>query len=392
MPSPVATTSGGTAQTTKSQNSQSQPPMAATPFVRASAHHKELINDTTVTALTGSDQNQTNVLIPAYGYLRGIFILVQGTGGASTPAVVFSEDGPWNVLKNLLLQEPNGAPIAQFNSGYDLYLANKYGGYFGMNDPKSWGNFSTNTTNGNFQFLLYIPIEINLRDSVGSLPNQNAAAMFQLRWTIAANTTLYTTPPGTTQPAVRVRMWAAEWDQPSLTTDGKPNETVPPAMNTTQFWTVQTYVVNSGLQTIRLNRVGNYLRELILEYRRTSSSKRSDGNSDWPDTTTLFIDARPQDFVQTDVWRTQMAQRGLTYYSGAAGAQAIEGGVFSQDNGVFVYDFCHEFDGRYGRENRDLWLPTYSSTRLELQGTFANAGTLTVLTNDVTTAGNVFYN
>ena len=60
------------------------------------------------------------------------------------------------------------------------------------------------------------------------------------------------------------------------------------------------------------------------------------------------------------------------------------------DNGVFVYDFCHEFDGSIGRENRDLWLPTLGSTRLEVQGSFANAGTLTVLTNDVAIAGSVF--
>src|SRR3546814_6646853 len=40
------------------------------------------------------------------------------------------------------------------------------------------------------------------------------------------------------------------------------------------------------------------------------------------------------------------------------------------DNGVRSYDFCHEFDGTIGHENRDLWLPTLGSTRLELQGSF----------------------
>ena len=60
------------------------------------------------------------------------------------------------------------------------------------------------------------------------------------------------------------------------------------------------------------------------------------------------------------------------------------------DNGVFVYDFMHEFDGLFGRENRDGWLPTLGSTRLELQGTFGAAGTITVYTNDVAIAGNVF--
>jgi hypothetical protein len=60
------------------------------------------------------------------------------------------------------------------------------------------------------------------------------------------------------------------------------------------------------------------------------------------------------------------------------------------DNGVFVYDFMHEFDGLLGREMRDLWLPTLGSSRLEIQGTFGNAGSLRVLTNDVAVAGSVF--
>jgi hypothetical protein len=78
-------------------------------------------------------------------------------------------------------------------------------------------------------------------------------------------------------------------------------------------------------------------------------------------------------------------------YGGAVGA-TIPANDAAQglDNGVFVYDFMHEFDGMLGRENRDLWLPTLGSTRLELQGSFGAAGTLTVLTNDVAIAGNVF--
>jgi hypothetical protein len=71
----------------------------------------------------------------------------------------------------------------------------------------------------------------------------------------------------------------------------------------------------------------------------------------------------------------------------AALANDTAGGL---DNGVFLYDFTHEFDGTLGQENRDLWLPTLGSTRLELQGVFANAGQLTVLTNDVAIAGPVF--
>ena len=61
-----------------------------------------------------------------------------------------------------------------------------------------------------------------------------------------------------------------------------------------------------------------------------------------------------------------------------------------RDFSTYPLDFCHEFGGFVGRELRDLWLPTLSSTRLELQGSFSSAGVLTVLTNDVTIADNVW--
>jgi len=61
-----------------------------------------------------------------------------------------------------------------------------------------------------------------------------------------------------------------------------------------------------------------------------------------------------------------------------------------RESSVWPYDFAHEFDGGVGMENRDLWLPTYSSTRFEIGGTWGGAATLSVLTNDVTIAGNVW--
>ena len=57
---------------------------------------------------------------------------------------------------------------------------------------------------------------------------------------------------------------------------------------------------------------------------------------------------------------------------------------------MFPYEFCHEFDGHVGNELRDGWLPTVQSTRLEIVGSFANAGALDIITNDVAPAGEVF--
>jgi hypothetical protein len=365
----AATTAGGTVQTRG--NGQRQAVVPTVPFIRASAEHREPTGIDTARLMTAADQDLGVFDIPAYGYVRSIILLVQATGGAGT-SVTAAEDGPWNVLKNIALTEPNGAVINQFNSGYDLYQANKMGGYRSPEgaDPKASPRYSAVAgATGNFTYILRIPVELNLRDGLGSLPNQNAAATFKLRLTMAGSTQVYGTVP-TTLPSVRVRAYLEAWDQPEVNTNGATNQTTPPAMNTTQFWSSQTYNVNVGQNTIRLTRVGNYLRNMILILRRAGTS-RVNGELDWADPTTLYLDTRPLDIIENNNWLHQMYER--TGFGGAAVANEAAKGL---DNGVRVYDFMHEFDGVLGRENRDLWLPTLGSTRLELQGSFLTAGRL----------------
>lgn len=394
---PTAATQGATAGGTgASQGPAKSAPVSLVPFVRASQIHHELIFDSS-TVLTTADQDKGSFDVNAYGYLRGITLEVSCTGGVGTAA--FAEDGPWSALKNIILSEPNGATIAQFNSGYELYLANKWGGYFGGNDPSLSPTYSAAVAGGAFTFSLFIPVEINERDGLGSLPNQNSAATFKLRWTLASGATsasseaLYTTQPATSFGTVRVRAYLEAWDQPELSAAGSQNQVTPPAMNTTQFWSVQRYAVNSGAFNLRLTRVGNYLRNVIFILRRTSGT-RANGDADWPDPATMFLDTRPIEYIDRQQWLGRMYRRG-NYVGNFGGTKAAPTAVAAdapggRDNGVFPWDFTHEFDGVLGHENRDLWQPTLNSTRLELQGTFANAGTLTVLTNDVSVAGNVF--
>lgn len=391
MPAPA--TMGGNAQGTSPGNNQSKV-VAVNPFIRASAEHREgAFWDRTTALLATGSQDQGTIDVPAYGYIRNLVFVVSGT--AATGGTFF-EDGPWSVLQNIAFTEPNGAVIAQFNSGYDAFLANKWGGYkhpLGSDLRQSPAYLQDAV--GNFSFILRIPIEISAREALGALPNQNAAASFKLRYTLAsgaaaASGPLYTAI--TLQPTVRVRLYLEAWDQPEIQAAGQTNQTTPPAMNTTQFWTPQIMNVNAGAQTLKLTRVGNYIRNLIFVFRRTAST-RANGDSDWPDPLTLFLDARPIDIIERNNFNHQMFER--SGYGGRAAAGSLVAALAKDtagglDNGVFCYDFTHEFDQLLGRETRDLWLPTLSSTRLEIQGTFANAGTLTVLTNDVAIAGPVF--
>lgn len=387
----AATTAGGTAQGTKPRGNETRV-MPTVPFIRASAEHREPAGIDISRQLTTSDQDLGVFDIPAYGYVRRIVLLVTASGGTGgAPAATFPEDSPWTTLKNIQLTEPNGAVLSQFNSGYDMYLANKWGGYRypGGADPRASVTYTApGSTFASYQYMAYIPVELNLRDGLGSLPNQNAAATFKLRLTLSAVASIATGTLPTTLPTVRVRAYVEAWDQPEATTAGATNQITPPAMNTTQFWTPQVYTVNAGQNTIRLTRVGNYIRNLFFVLRRGGTS-RANGQADWPDPMYLYLDTRPLDIVEVNNFRHTMYER--SGFGGAVGSTApAQDAAQGQDNGVFVYDFTHEFGGYLGMENRDLWLPTLGSTRLEIQGNFANAGTLTVLTNDVAIAGSVF--
>src|SRR3954465_3016061 len=118
-------TAGGTQQGTKNGKAQNVQPLV--PFIRASMEHREPCGiDVQRQLLTSGAQDLGVFDIPAYGYIRSIVLVVTGTGATGSPA--FAEDGPFSVLQNLALTEPNGAVIVQFNSGYECYLANKWGG------------------------------------------------------------------------------------------------------------------------------------------------------------------------------------------------------------------------------------------------------------------------
>lgn len=353
-------------------------------FVRASDENLQPGNlDRTTVALSASTIDLGITDVPAYGYLRWLYIFVQATGGAAgLNNAVAKEDAPWSILRNIALTEPNGATILQVDDGFDLYLINKFGGYLpaASADPKSSPNFSDVATSGNFQFMYRVPVEVSGRDALGALPNQDSAGQFKFRCQVGATTDIYSTAPDT-KPVVRVRAWLSAWDQPAATTAGMGNQVSPPAVGTTSYWSKQSGIsVASGNNTIELKRKGNYLRQIIFVLRRAGS--RANGQSDWPAETRFLRDAFPARYYLDEVWKQTMYERTGFGTTGDA-AKGL-------NNGVRFHDYMHEFDGELGRENRDLWQPTRGSTRLEIQGSFANATTLDVLYNDVAIADNVF--
>lgn len=387
----VATLSNGRNKATNSEGGErndapdSSKPVAVVPFVRASDEHLQPGNiDFTSGVLGATAQDMGIKDLPAYGYIRWLYLRVKATAGvAGLNNAVGHADAPWNVLQNIALTEPNGAYIVQFTDGYQMLLANKYGGYLPpvSSDPRKSPVFSAIAVTGNFTFVLRVPVSVSDRDGLGALANQDSAGQFKFRCTIAASATVFTTGPDT-KPVVNVRAWLAAYDQPEAQSAGMGNQTEPPAHGTTSFWTVQSgLTVNAGENTLELKRKGNYIRQIIFVLRRAGTS-RANGELDWPTELRFLRDAFPARYYDTDIWKHQMFER--TGYTGTADTAG------APENGVRYHSYMQEFDGALGRENRDQWQPTRGSTRLEIAGSFLTAGTMDVITNDVAIADNVF--
>lgn len=387
---PLMNANGARSQQNQTQERNDAPrsgeaPQLVIPFVRASDENLQPGNlDRTSAVLSANAQDFGIIDLPAYGYISHLYIKVTATGGAAgLNNAVAKEDAPFSILRDIALTEPNGAYIVQFNDGWQAYLAHKYGGYLPpyAADPRAYPNFSSVATSGNFEFTLRIPVAVSVRDAVGALANQDSAGQFKLRLKVGATTDIYSTAPDT-KPTVQVQAWLASWDQPEAVSAGVANQTEPPAHGTTSFWSVQSGIsVVAGQNTIELKRKGNYLRQIIFVLRRAGTS-RANAQTDWPTETRFLRDAFPARYYDDEIWRCQMFER--TGYD-----QTVET-KFGLDNGVRFHDYMHEFDGGLGRENRDGWQPTRGSTRLELAGSFANAGTLDIIYNDVAIAQNVF--
>lgn len=363
-------------------NGDGEAPKVLVPFTKASREHTEgaFVDNTVSAASFGAGPTQIGPFdVPAFGYARAVELLVttDGNGAAGLNNAVSQADGPWSVIRSITLKDVNGQPIVGPISGYDLMLANRYGGYAFDADPTRHPSFSDIDNDGEFSFRLRIPIEIVSRNALGALANMNASSTYKIEVTVADDADVYSTAPDTL-PAVRFRAWLSAWAPPSAQdARGNAQQTEPRGLGTTQYWTKATYNTAIGSNTIRLARVGNLLRTLILVFRDENGAREG---ADAPDPVQIHLDGRIIHNEAALIRRDLMAER----YGYALNALTNA----DDDEGVFVYDFSHDFDGHPGGELGDLWLNTVQATRLEIVGSVSNAaGTLDVLTNDIAPVG-----
>lgn len=341
------------------------PPIAVAgiPFVNAAHEHVEpAFTDSQLLGAASVERGPFD--IPAYGYLRHIILECSFSGG-TLGAGVLAADAPWNVFERITLSDVNGSPIFELD-GYAALQANIIGGYAFNQDPRLVDH--DGTING--RFFLRVPVEINHFNGLGAISNQNAAASYKLSYRLrvatgAVNAGLFSTAP-TTPPTITVRGFLEAWSLPNeVDLGGRPQEQLPPMHGTSQYWSSNSKGILVGANTIGITRVGNMIRNIGI-ITRDATGARVD--TVMPDPISLDWDGNTlvRESQRGHVLRFKEKLHNVT-----------------RDVGVFCYPFAHSELGRNGDGPASLWLGTVQSSRLEISGNSAVAGSAQVLVNDV---------
>lgn len=362
---------------------QPAPGQALIPFARAAQRHVEQGVTQSVASAAWTAGSTQQFLVPSYGFLRQLILSVTGSGGVNgTKTVAGYEDAPWNLFSSVLFTDSNGAPIINLD-GYALHLARKYGGYMPWREDQSAFGFSAISTGasgtGNFKAKFEL-FSVFGRDGLGALANMDASAAYRLNLTYNGPNTFYNGAAGTpgTVPGLSALLEANCYARPAATNSkGQPQATQPPAAGTIQYWTSQTFNLNSGSNTLQLTRVGNVIRNHILVFRSSTDSTRATAETDGtvPSVIEFDYDAGIRYKMNVDT------SRQMTY----------EHFGYDVENGVVLFNNTNDPDEEPFAEYGDEYLETLGSTKLQLQFTNTHAGTLQVITNDIVPSSGAIY-
>jgi hypothetical protein len=332
---------------------------AALPFVAAAHEHVEPAF--TLTSAMGATTVAFNPQdIPAYGYLRSIFLEVSVAGPTAGTSAA---DNPWNILSSVVLQDVNGANIVGPIDGYALYVANLLGGYANRQNPLDSPLYNVATAYLP-TFGIRVPVEVSRQDGFGSLAN--ASANYKLSLTLNTATAAFPTLTGTA--TVTIRAWLEAWTLPApVSNQGIPQAQAPPLLGSGQYWSARTQSVLVGSNTVGLTRVGNYIRGLGFIGRDASGVRT---NASLPDPFQFNWDG--MSIVNTS--QNYMRQK---LYESTNGTVTLPTGVLA-----LLFN-TGGAAGDIGNDPSTLWLPTMQSSRLEVTGTWAGAGAMQVLTNEI---------
>jgi hypothetical protein len=340
---------------------------APIPFDQASKRGTEQGPSWTFTP--GGGQTQLGPIgLPANGYLRAIELDIRTVTASTGGTPVLQQDSPANILQQIVLQDTNSNQL-DLLPGYALLQDNCFGGYAGSPDPRVDPDYSASATAPSLQLMLVRELAPT---GFGALANMSASQQFKFSAFAASQGQMYSTAPSTTYPTLSVTVWMHYWTLPDATDeDGVAQDQAPPYEGTAQYrWYSPANSVTQNFN-LGLTQVGNSIRNLILIARNATPVR---DNGVFPDPLYFRWNA--------DILHI-IGQRQLRKI-----ARELTNDLTALDTGVLPlpYNFGQ---GRFvGGSGVNSWLPTFTSTRLQVFGSqpTSDPGTVDVFTNDVSVA------
>jgi hypothetical protein len=343
----------------------------AVPFLAGSWSYSEWMAQDS--QLLDSNSHEFVHNITPGGFLRGVVFSITSSGGVLGTTASLLGDTPFSIIASMTLESIDGTPILYPMGGYSYYLVTRWCRQWDGDPVNDASAAYSNTINPAFRMRFFV----ESRMTIGALPNTDARAQYRLRYTLAALTSgLVSSSTGVTAPTVVVNLYLETYAQPPAQDyAGNGIQQVPDGITLQRFVSHQSGdTLNTGLSTIKENRVGNLIRTLILVV-RNSSSVRTDLTADpirWRiDNTQILSEYRDHRDYEDD---RQGRQSHASLYNS------------NRPTGVYVYSRWHN----PGAGDGDYWLPTTEATYLqfELNGG-PSAGTLETITEDLAPAGPV---
>jgi hypothetical protein len=336
------------------------------------------------------------IQIPAVGYLRHLDLQVTftGVGGAGN---AFTADAPFNVLQSVEFRTAAGNDLIVPLTGYQLYLACKYGAQYAqapMCDNRMGAGFTAVAgPPSTATFFIQVPLEIDAEVGLAAIPALASNRSYQLAITLAAITSVAS--GGITSATCTVNGTAWYWTEPPAQSQGGVVQaTQPYGLGTISQWQLETPPVTPGDKYIKSNNVGNVIRTLIFTL-RNSAGARIDA-AGWPAVSELYLDNEPMFYLTQAEWIDTLIQKQFMFFGATTAATVTKDVACAPDTGVYPIPFHALAGGLAGdpSNSRSQLLPTLDASQLQLRMTSlgANASTLEILTQSVVpTSSSVIY-
>jgi len=345
-------------------------PAATVPFVSSSYEHTEINQDSPITWTPGTTAKTFVLTVNAGGFLRGLYLTLKGATGVLGTTASLVADAPWSVIQSIEFESVQGKPLLYPLSGYEMFLASKYCRPWD-GDPATDPDYS-DTINPAWR-IRYYP---ELRATLGCLPNTDSRAKFRMRVTVAPLVGgLVTVTTGVTAPNLTLTVLKDDYAQPDPTDIlGRPTTQTPPGVAWQRFLSVQQVNSVAAVKWYQLDRVGNYIRSIILEVRDDTGARVDlTGTPVQWQVDNAFLVNETREKRDYEMWR---------FFSDQWGASAA--GAETRPTGIYVYSRWHKPGDRDGM----TWLATSTATLLQFSLSGAPAGgVVNMLVEDLAPTG-----